>query len=209
MSMRNTLNEKESGKSLSLSPHARFLWFLVLALIIIDALGLWITGLSLNLSLLCKYLFMIILLVGLVPINARAGSDPRIAAILHIEGLTLACSILTLIMSYIAIGLRRPLADASFVAADRALGFDWLAFYTWVASHPFIHGGLLTIYGSFMPEMALLQFVLGMRRQFTRGWELLWLFVVSCVSCIAIRGVLADRGCFGSFHVEMNTPYVR
>jgi hypothetical protein len=42
-------------------------------------------------------------------------------------------------VSYIAASLNLPLRDAWFDAADRALGFDWLALLGWMDAHATLH----------------------------------------------------------------------
>jgi membrane-associated phospholipid phosphatase len=49
-----------------------------------------------------------------------------------------------------------PLADAMFDHADKALGFDWLAWFRWVDHHALVHRLLILSYDSMLPQLFLL-----------------------------------------------------
>lgn len=58
------------------------------------------------------------------------------------------------VMSYLALASSRALVDGPLLAADRALGFDWMAGYHFLLSHPLIAKPLAVIYDS-IPYQAL------------------------------------------------------
>jgi hypothetical protein len=58
------------------------------------------------------------------------------------------------VMSYLSLASSGALVDAPLLAADRALGFDWLAGYHFLVAHPLIAKPLAFIYDS-IPYQAL------------------------------------------------------
>ena len=95
------------------------------------------------------------------------------------------------------------------VAADRALGLDWLAAYKWVAAHPLLHKALWFGYSSVTIQIITLLLVMAYRGQSARSWEMLWLFVAACTICILFSGPWPAAGAFGYYHVETDNAYVQ
>ena len=67
---------------------------------------------------------------------------------------TMIAAVFTYGMTYLAAG--KPLVDAQFLAADRALGFDWLAAVAWLNGHPTLARILDASYLSLLQQTPLL-----------------------------------------------------
>ena len=57
------------------------------------------------------------------------------------------------ILTYLAASVSRPLTDFALVAFDTKLGFDWIAWNSYVGSHPVLSFVLRFAYGSLMPQI--------------------------------------------------------
>jgi hypothetical protein len=83
------------------------------------------------------------------------GRSAKIASMANGVLLWMVFSLLAAILTYAAAALGGPLYDKEFVAADAALGFDWLAWYDFVAGHPALHLPLMIAYDSLLPQILL------------------------------------------------------
>jgi hypothetical protein len=84
----------------------------------------------------------------------RAFSVKSGGMIAEYFSLTAAAIMVFGVMSYLSLASSGALVDAPLLAADRALGFDWLAGYHFLVAHPLIAKPLAVIYDS-IPYQAL------------------------------------------------------
>jgi membrane-associated phospholipid phosphatase len=102
-------------------------------------------------------------------------------------------------VSYIAASLNLPLRDAWFDAADRALGFDWVALLGWMDAHATLHPVFSMIYSSLIPQTVAVVLALAL------AGRLVWLrifilaFIISAIVTIIIAAILPAEGVWG-FH---------
>lgn len=100
---------------------------------------------------------VLLLLVSLLFYRRRAAGD-RAAELVFGFALFLALTTGTGLMSYLAATIGRPWADPWLARSDAALGFDWLAWYRLVQSHPLLHHLLAAAYASMIPQVTLCLF---------------------------------------------------
>lgn len=110
----------------------------------------------------------------------------RASLVLEFFCLTLAGATVLGVMSYLSTASAYgPLWDARFLAADRALGFDWLPFYQWIAPRPFVFWPLQVLYASVVVQALVAALTLGLRGQQRDMTELYRIiFVSSVLTCI-------------------------
>ncbi|HEX4371628.1 MAG TPA: phosphatase PAP2 family protein [Rhizomicrobium sp.] len=122
----------------------------------------------------------------LLLIAAWVARAPRAALALEFFCLSLACAVVYGVMSYLALASAYgPLRDATLLAADRALGFDWLALYQWIVARPLLSGLLLTLYISVVAQALIASVVLGLRQQHRELTELFRVILVSSfITCM-------------------------
>lgn len=100
------------------------------------------------------------------------------------------------IMDYPLQALNFTLRDAEFAAIDRAMGFDWMAHFTWISAHPLIGSALVEIYKSCMIQMAGIIVLLSCTRRFAHLKEFLFLFVVTALAVSVVSTLLPAAGAF-------------
>ena len=193
---------------ITLSLNTRLIWSLLALLAVVDAVGLQAEDMSLAPRSLLTVILTIIILLILSMICKYFFRSVRIAEMTHMMAAALTFTSVTSIFSYLAVGWQRPLIDDYLVAADHALGLDWLASYKWVIAHPWIHEALSVAYSTLVPQIILLLLVLNFLGRCTRSWEMLWLYMVSCLLCILFSGFWPAVGAFGYYHIETDRPYV-
>jgi hypothetical protein len=129
-----------------------------------------------------------LVLLGPLPllIAAWALRAERAALVLEFFCLSLACTAVFGVFSYLSLASAHgPLQDAELLAADRALGFDWLALYQWIVARPMLSGVLLTLYVSAVVQALVAGIVLGLRQQRRELSELFRVIMLSSfITCI-------------------------
>jgi membrane-associated phospholipid phosphatase len=107
----------------------------------------------------------------------------RLAPVLGIMALLTSSVAL---LSYLSATTAWPLQDARFAAWDRALGFDWLAWFAWLNANPLVAKALSAAYHtSFAQVIGLLVLltVLGRDRDL---WDFVALFALTSVAVILV-----------------------
>jgi hypothetical protein len=102
--------------------------------------------------------------------------------------LTLASVSVICVLSYACLASSGPLADPRLAAMDRALGFDWITGYRFVAGHPWLHAFLGFGYASLCYQGLYFCVLLGVMDRKSRLRETFWL-VLGC-SLLACLGAL-------------------
>jgi hypothetical protein len=185
------------------------IWAVMAALIVLDAAGLKLAHLSIYPRSLISTLISISFMLALALIYTYVRRDRRIAVLAHMGAVIMGFAASTAILSYIVVTAHQPLIDPYLVAADRAMGLDWRSSYDWLHAHAFIKNILFWAYISLLTQMVALMLLLNFLRRPERGWEMIWLFVVSCAGCLIISAFWPAAGAFGYFQVEADRPYVK
>lgn len=196
-------------KNIKLSLNARLAWAVTALFALVDAAGLKAEGMTLDWASVRadSAAAAVLLMIGLI--CTTLFQKPRIAGAAHMVALALIFADLMVIASYLAAGLRQPLVDSTLVAADHALGLDWLAPYQWVKVHPLAQKFMSVAYLSLIPQVILVFTALNARGQAARGWELMWMFMLSASICVLFSAFWPAMGAYGYYHVESGAPYVR
>jgi hypothetical protein len=87
--------------------------------------------------------------------NGVTRHNPRLAAFTMMVMQAILFSFLAAAFSYLVVGLRAPLMDAEFSALDQSLGFDWVAWASWIYRHPLLNQMLVLAYESMAPQFLL------------------------------------------------------
>ncbi|MDB5492635.1 MAG: hypothetical protein JWO78_2484 [Micavibrio sp.] len=188
----------------------RIVWLLLFCLGLLSGWSLESSGISLAPGTLPGVGLPVLGLLALSYIYRRFRPDPRIAALAHMAAVTLVFTTVAAILSYTVIALwHPPLIDGTLVAADRMLGLDWLAAYRWVMAHHAVHLLFHVTYYTLIPQMVFLLVILNFLGRIERCWELMGLFIVSCLGCLILSALWPAVGAFGYFHVRPDEPYLQ
>jgi hypothetical protein len=107
-----------------------------------------------------------------------------------------------------------PLRDDFLGNADRALGFNWLAFARWVDSHVFVQTVFHTAYDTIFPQIVLAVVVLAFSsrpeelRTFLLAMAIAFIFTIIISALVPAAGpiVFADRSSFSVLQFTGATP---
>lgn len=90
-----------------------------------------------------------------------------------------------IIATYLAMAQKLPLADVELAAMDSALGFNWIAFITWVNAHPLVAIILDFCYNTFVPQLIFMPLFLCLLKMPLRGIAFVAGYAILCfISCI-------------------------
>ena len=133
------------------------------------------------------------------------GDDSRTAAILRWSARTVGrlapvlgiMALLTssvALLSYLAAATAWPLQDARFAAWDRALGFDWLAWFGWLDANPLVAKTLSAAYHTSFAQVIGLLVLLTMLGRDRDLWDFVALFALTSVAVILVSIAVPASG---------------
>jgi hypothetical protein len=175
------------------------LWAIIAAMIGIDALWTWSTGIRIALNPVVVVAFFLI--TGIYVVYATIRPDPRIAALAAAIAQLTAFTAAGAILSYLTVTSRFPLVDRYLAVADAAFGFDWLSLFTWVQDHPIIDRVLALAYGTGMLQIGVLLVVLNVLGKPERVREFVWLFVLTLLIVIPLSWIFPAESAWVYFGV--------
>jgi len=194
---------------IKLSLNTKAVWSLTGAIGMVDIIGLNVVGMKFVPHDYLMDVFAVVVLLIICAIYKYIRPGQRIAEMAHMGAVFLSFSAVTATACYLAATLHRPLIDDYLVAADHALGLDWLASYSWITGHPVLYIVLYFAYASIIAQILFLLVYLNFRGRCGRAWEIIWLFMVSSLLCTAFSAMWPAVGAFGYYHVEMDRGYVQ
>jgi len=177
-----------------MSPSGRAKWLVVGAIIAVDSIGLAHYGIHLNWAGLERGGGALALLAGTAGFYTYRRPNDRIVDVAHTTALLVAFFAAAAVLSYLVIATDLPLVDAELSAADRALGFDWPAWFAWVHEHPTPHFVLRLVYASAIPQVEAIVLYLAFTGQAERNSELLWTLMLSLLVIVPISALLPAAG---------------
>ena len=86
-----------------------------------------------------------------------------------------------ILSTYLAISLNMPLADRQLIAMDEAIGFDWFGFIGFVDARPGLAAAFAYAYSSFFFQLLLLPVYLGLSRNQTRAYAMIFAYILICM----------------------------
>jgi hypothetical protein len=99
----------------------------------------------------------------------------RGGVLLAIAAVVIALSNGFALLSYLLASLGLPLVDEQLAQIDSILGFDWLAWFEFAHSRPWVWFILANAYASTLPAVGFALFYLILQGQTRRCYEMLWI----------------------------------
>lgn len=128
--------------------------------------------------------------------------EPAISRLLwEVAHLTLFSAVAAM-LSYLAVGLNRPLADEFFVAIDAMIGFDWMAYVGFVNDRPWLGDLSTLLYISTLMQVALAAILLPLLGRIDRARELVMAVFISALAAIAFSAVYPTSGALAYFRPD-------
>jgi membrane-associated phospholipid phosphatase len=129
----------------------------------------------------------------------RRRDEPRLASALSGTAQVAAFAAVGAPLSYIAASANLPLRDHLFDAADRALGFDWMALLYWMNANPTLHHVFNFAYLSFPIQATMTVLALALTARLVHLRVFVLAFMACAVVTIAISAALPAQGVWGHY----------
>jgi hypothetical protein len=129
-------------------------------------------------------------------------NEPQLAAALTSTSQIIAFALVGAPLSYIAASAGFPLWDATFVAWDRHLGFDWAALLHFMNEHPILHIAFAFSYASFPLQATAIIVALAWTRHVLRMRVFVLAFMLTTIITIAISAIMPAQGVWGHLHLS-------
>ncbi|MCC8948771.1 phosphatase PAP2 family protein [Bradyrhizobium sp. Arg62] len=192
----------ESGQSEAI--HDPGLWRIIAAVAAIDATWLRLSGLQISVSPVMGTGFLALIAFGAV--YSTVKPDRHLASFAATSTRLAAFNVVAIVLSYLVASVHFPLVDDTLAATDRALGFDWLAFFDWTKiSNPTIGWALDLIYDTIVIQVLVLLIALGATGQAKRAREFSRLFAVTLLLIIPLSMLLPAEGAWAHYGVARLT----
>lgn len=182
------------------SAEATHFWLIIGAMTAVAALGLYLSNMQVSFGF--PIIFGFLALVGLSLFYTRVRKNPLIASIALTCAQLVAFTNVAIILSYLAAARRFPLVDSAMAAMDDAVGFDWLALFTWLkVEHPTLGWMFDLIYDTMIIQFFILLIVLYSSKRLLQARTFSWLFAVTLLIIIPISMVLPAEGAWAHYGV--------
>jgi membrane-associated phospholipid phosphatase len=147
-------------------------------------------------------LFFILSVLGISLCCGFVAYGRLLAQIGYYIGVWLGYALVGSLVTYLTARWSFPLQDDVFMQMDLALGFDWMAWLTFLTRHPTLNEVLKFAYQSlgWQPILAIVYFTL--KNKPSRNSELFWIALISVIFNAFIAGLLPARGTFDQFHIS-------
>lgn len=137
-----------------------------------------------------------------------SGRSERIAAAGEVATLWVMLSVVGGVMSYAAARTQDPLWDGWFVAADRALGLDWLGWRDAITALPGANIVLVLAYSSFIPQLCLSMIIFAFSGRADRNADLFWLCLISVAIVCGVSAFTPAVGALPHYGFSQSAPYL-
>jgi len=133
---------------------------------------------------------------------------PRGGMMAEYFSLTAAASVVFGVLSYLCLASSGAMADARLLAADRALGFDWMASFNFVRAHHLLATVLEFAYGSMVYQALYFCVLFSLMDKKQQLREMFWLVLVTGLLTSAGALLFPALGPYNTFHAGPFDGYV-
>jgi len=173
-------------------------WMFIGGMGVALAASLMLTDFSLELTGLAVAIGYVGLYAGFAHANAVSPKrrDPQVMFVL---GGTAQIVLITAVMTpltYVVAAANMPMQDANLLAIDRALGFDWAGYVTYVDSHPALAAWLNYGYTMIRWPIFAIPVVLAAKHRYHRIEEFTFAFGLALVATTIVSGLVPAIGVF-------------
>jgi hypothetical protein len=128
--------------------------------------------------------------------HRRENSDPKVIFILGATGQLLLIPVLMTPLTYVAAAANLPMQDAALHALDRALGFDWMAWFNFFYERHALLAVTVLAYSMIGWPVFGVPIVLGWTRRYRRLQEFTMAFAIALVTTTVISALVPAMGTY-------------
>jgi hypothetical protein len=132
---------------------------------------------------------------------ALFGRSSRVGVMIGYLMLWIATGPLGFALSYVCATLNFPILDRALDGFDKTLGFDWLAWYTFVNAHSALKDALTAAYTSMPLQIIFSIIYFSHREESHRSNELWWTALIAVVITVVASGIFPAMGSYEYYGV--------
>lgn len=187
------------------SPDDRLKIWIIAIVVAVDAAWIALAGYGFDLFSAIRLLIIVPFLLGVAEIYRRWRPMPKFVVMSRETAWLLAFSAVTAVLSNLVVTLDFPQIDDFLAAFDRAIGFDWLAYYAYVTSRPALGIVFSLLYFAALPLIAFAVIALAVMEREDRASELVLAAMIGAFIAITISAVLPSSGALAYFRPDEST----
>jgi PAP2 superfamily len=176
-------------------------WLLLAAIVAVNTIACTALGATVDLAPALFKLAVGAALLAVAAVYTWVRADQKLAALAEAGAFLILCPLALAISSYLGAMGNRPLWDGFFAAADRQVGFDFLAHLGFVAANPAVATVLDYCYGSSIHQVGLTAVLLALCGHTQRLQTFLLLFAVTAATVIALATIMPTMGTYAYYNV--------
>lgn len=169
--------------------------------VLIDLVWIGITELSFDWASSVRLLVVPILL-GVAELYRRRRPNPVFVIMTKETAWLVMFTAAGALLSNLVVTLNFPTIDDKIAAVDRAIGFDWNAYYAFFTSQPWLGLAASLLYVATLPLVAFAVIGLSLMKRVDRAQELVLAAMIGAIIAITISGLLPTVGGLGYFRPE-------
>ena len=183
-------------------------WLIIAALAAADIAGLRLTGMHLEVEGVVKLGAALLALFSIGLVYSRWRPVERLTDLAQTAAQLMAFFAAVGVFSYLVSASAAPLVDDALAAGDRAIGFDWLAWFSWVHEHRIVTLVFKIAYNSATPQLALIPVYLALSGQAQRNARLIWELMLSLTLIVPLSGLLPAASAWVHYAVTDLIPAI-
>ena len=162
----------------------------------------WMSWAGLHIAGLADFGMTLLLFVANLLVYRRLSLGDRAASML--SGFTVFFALTTgsVVVSYLVATIDRPFADPLLSRADSALGFDWVAWWHFVQTHPALRNFLAAAYVSMVVQVVICLVAFPLAGMTDRNREMLACFAVALVPTLVLFAFFPAASAWVYYKVE-------
>lgn len=172
---------------------------IIAAIIVIDAAWIALAGYGFDLASAVRLFIVVPFLLAVAELYRRWRPVPKFVVMTRETAWLLAFSAAAAVLSNLAVTVDFPRIDDQLAAVDRAIGFDWQAYYPYVTSRPVLGFIFSLLYFLALPVIAFAVIALSIMERVDRARELVLAAMISAVIAIVISALLPASGALAYF----------
>jgi hypothetical protein len=185
-----------------LTPDDRLKLAIILVPFGIDAVWMALVGYRFAWGSAVKLIAVLPLLFGVAYVYHRWRPNPVFVTMTKETAWLLAFSACAAVLSNLVVTWNLPQIDGAIAAFDRAIGFDWSAYYAFLTGQTWLGAAASLLYVLTLPLIAFAVIALSLKGRTDRASELVLAVMIGALIATLISGILPSSGALAWFRPD-------
>jgi hypothetical protein len=175
---------------------------LILAIVEVDAAWIGLAGFGFAAVSVVRVAAAVGVLLLVAELYRRWRPNPKFVVMVRETAWLLAFSAAAAVLSNLVVTFDLPAIDAQLAAWDRALGFDWPAYYAYVVARPVLGLAFAFLYFAALPFIAFGVIALAVMERTDRASEMVLAAMIGALIAILVSGLFPSSGALAYFRPD-------